>query len=97
MGLRVPDHPLCRDILDRCGPLAATSANRSGSPAFVGEGGRAALPDADAFVDAGPTPYRAESTIVDVSAGDFRVVREGVAPVADLERKLWPNGRPLGW
>jgi len=31
LGIRVPDHPLARYLLARTGPLATTSANRSGS------------------------------------------------------------------
>jgi L-threonylcarbamoyladenylate synthase len=96
MGLRVPGHPLCSEVLERCGPLAGTSANRSGFPAFTGEGDPAVLPPADALIDDGPTTYRAESTIVDVSAGEPRLVREGVVAVATLERVLGPLGRPAG-
>lgn len=34
VGLRMPDHPLALELLNLCGPLAVTSANRSGaSPA----------------------------------------------------------------
>ncbi len=94
MGLRVPDHALCSAILERCGPFAGTSANSSGSPAFTGEGDRTGLPAADAMVDDGPTRYRCESTIVDLSAGEPRVVREGAVPVTTLERVLGPMGRP---
>jgi L-threonylcarbamoyladenylate synthase len=32
IGLRVPDHPLARYVLERTGPLATTSLNRSGEP-----------------------------------------------------------------
>ncbi|MGG6241683.1 L-threonylcarbamoyladenylate synthase [Nodosilinea sp. AN01ver1] len=32
IGLRVPDHPLARHLLGHTGPLATTSANRSGQP-----------------------------------------------------------------
>ncbi|MGB3199636.1 MAG: L-threonylcarbamoyladenylate synthase [Nodosilinea sp.] len=32
VGLRVPDHPLARYLLSHTGPLATTSANRSGQP-----------------------------------------------------------------
>lgn len=32
IGLRVPDHPLALAVLAGAGPLAATSANRSGEP-----------------------------------------------------------------
>ena len=32
VGLRMPDHPLAIELLNLCGPLAVTSANRSGDP-----------------------------------------------------------------
>ncbi len=32
LGIRVPDHPLARYVLERTGPLATTSVNRSGQP-----------------------------------------------------------------
>jgi len=85
IGLRVPKHELCRVILDRCGPLAATSANLSGAQAYTGEGFASDLPAADVFVDDGPTPLGAESTIVDVSTERPRLVREGAISVAKLE------------
>jgi L-threonylcarbamoyladenylate synthase len=88
IGLRVPDHALCLALLERCGPLAATSANRSGQAAFIGEGELNVLPDADLFVDAGPTPLRAESTIIDLSAEDVRFIREGVLRVDMIEQYL---------
>ncbi len=78
VGLRVPKHRLCATILAACGPLAATSANASGSPAFVGDAGRPSdAVDADLWIDDGPTPLRIESTVVDVSEGDVRIIREG--------------------
>ena len=88
MGLRVPDHPLCSEILERCGPLAATSANYSGEPAFAGSTPPRRLPDADLLVDDGPTPQRLESTVVDLTGGRPRLVREGAVSVSILERVL---------
>jgi L-threonylcarbamoyladenylate synthase len=87
IALRVPDHPLSRAILERCGPLAATSANVSGTPAFTGANG-AELPDADLLVDDGPTPLGAESTVIDLTGEEPRLVREGIITVAMLEKHL---------
>jgi L-threonylcarbamoyladenylate synthase len=87
IGLRVPDHALCRAILERCGPLAATSANASGTPAFTGANA-AVLPEADLLVDDGPTPLGAESTVIDLSDDEPRLVREGIITVAMLEQSL---------
>jgi L-threonylcarbamoyladenylate synthase len=94
LGLRVPKHALCRAILERCGPLAATSANLSGLPAYTGDSFATELPAADLFVDDGPTPLGAESTIVDVSGEVPRLIREGAISVVMLEHVLGPIERP---
>jgi L-threonylcarbamoyladenylate synthase len=94
LGLRVPKHALCRTILERCGPLAATSANLSGLPAYTGDSFATELPEADLFVDDGPTPLGAESTIVDVSGDVPRLVREGAISVVMLEHVLGRIERP---
>jgi L-threonylcarbamoyladenylate synthase len=88
IGLRVPKHALCATILDRCGPLAATSANHSGDPAYTGFGGTAALPSADLCIDDGATRLQVESTVVDVSQSALRLVREGAVTIAMLEDAL---------
>lgn len=93
VGLRVPDHALARAILERCGPLAATSANASGTPAFTGANA-AVLPEADLLVDDGPTPLEAESTVIDLSDDEPRLVREGIITVAMLEQSLGHAVRP---
>jgi L-threonylcarbamoyladenylate synthase len=94
LGLRVPKHTLCTAILERCGPLAATSANLSGLPAYTGDSFATELPDADLFVDDGPTPLGAESTVVDVSGEVPRLVREGAISVVMLEHVLGRIERP---
>jgi len=103
VGLRVPKHGLCQKILERSGPLAATSANFSGHPAFVGNGLVTELPPADLRVDDGPTPLGVESTVVDVSnvadmadamSGGARLVREGAIGVGMLERVVGRVLRP---
>ncbi len=88
LGLRVPKHELCRIILERCGPLAGTSANLSGEAAYTGEGFARGLPAADIRVDDGPTPLRTESTIVDVSGAKPRLVRAGAIALERLESVL---------
>jgi L-threonylcarbamoyladenylate synthase len=90
VGLRVPKHGLCRAILQASGPLAATSANYSGASAFAGGGAVTGLPAADVFVDDGPTPLGAESSVIDVSGKRPRLVREGAIDVATLEDVLGP-------
>jgi L-threonylcarbamoyladenylate synthase len=88
IGLRVPDHPLCATILERCGPLAATSANFSGAAAYTGVGSPLDLPPADIRIDDGPTLVQIESTVIDVSERIPRLVREGAISLAVLEGAL---------
>ncbi|MGA3038543.1 MAG: L-threonylcarbamoyladenylate synthase [Vulcanimicrobiaceae bacterium] len=88
LGLRVPDHPLASAILDRCGPLAGTSASRGDDPPYRGEDDLSLLPDCDLAVLDGPTPQRARSTILDITRPTPRIVRNGVIPAEVLEEML---------
>jgi L-threonylcarbamoyladenylate synthase len=88
VGVRVPAHPLCAALCARCGPLAATSANESGRPSFKGDGPLAGLPAADLAILDGPTPLRGESTVIDVTGKQIRLIREGMVPVARLEEQF---------
>ncbi|VEG27355.1 L-threonylcarbamoyladenylate synthase [Actinomyces howellii] len=102
VAVRVPDHPLARDLLSRTGPMAVTSANRTGMPPATDAHqaaaafGRRAEPGGDILVlDGGPTPGPVPSTIVSL-AGERddapRLLREGVVAAGALERVL---GAPL--
>lgn len=93
LGFRVPDDPLCSAILERCGPLAATSANLSGSQAYYGGGDWEALPPADLLVENGPTRYRHESTVIDMTGPQTIVLREGVVSLERLTELLGPVTR----
>lgn len=75
VGLRVPDHEWTRALLGRCGPLAATSANPTGSATGVtiadvigdlGDG-------PDLYVDGGPLDS-APSSVVSL-VGDPQTLR----------------------
>ena len=88
VAVRVPDHSLLLRMLTEAGPLAGTSANMSGKPAFVGGVSADELPDADLFVDDGVTRLGTESTIIDVSQARAHVIRAGAIPIAQLEKAL---------
>jgi L-threonylcarbamoyladenylate synthase len=79
VGLRVPDHDATRTILREAGPLAVTSANRSGEPTPpTCEGVRADLQDAVAvYVCDDARPPGPPSTVVDLTGEDPKVLREG--------------------
>lgn len=87
VALRVPDHAAALALLARTGPLAVTSANRTGEPAATSaEEAREHLGDAVAiYLDAGPSPLGLASTIIDATAPrGLRVVREGGITRADI-------------
>ena len=85
VALRMPDHPLALELLRRTGPMAVTSANRTGlapatdaAAALAAFPGRVALADDDAagphgadilLLDGGPTPGPVPSTIVSLTGG----------------------------
>lgn len=70
VGVRVPDHDIARDLLERTGPLTATSANVSGRPSVtrLSELDPQIRTAAGAILDGGETPGTA-STVVDVGRG----------------------------
>jgi L-threonylcarbamoyladenylate synthase len=89
VALRVPAHPLARELLARFdGGLAAPSANRHGrvSPTTA-QHGWAELGDAvDLLLDGGACRVGIESTIVDFPDGGIRVLRPGAITADDLQR-----------
>ena len=90
VGFRVPDEPLCTAILNRVGPLAATSANTSGARPYYGGGDIEDLPAADLLVENGPTKYGAESSLIDLSSADPRLLREGALSLEHIAQRLGP-------
>lgn len=78
IGMRVPDLAWLRALLERTGPLASTSANRSGeapitSPQSLSHDLQIQL---DALVDAGPLEGKA-SAVVDFTGDEPRFIRDG--------------------
>ena len=94
LAFRVPDEPLSRALLDRCGPLAGTTVNRNGAARYAGETDRSMLPPADLLVEHGPTRYDRESSIVDLSGSHARLLREGAISATRLAELLGPVERP---
>ncbi len=87
IALRVPDHDDARGLLRRTGPLAVSSANKSGEPPTTSaKAARASLGDSVAvYLEAGETPGQAASTIVDFSQiATGQVLRLGVLSFDDL-------------
>jgi tRNA threonylcarbamoyl adenosine modification protein (Sua5/YciO/YrdC/YwlC family) len=79
IGVRMPHHPLALAVLARTGPLATTSANRSGEPTpSTCEGLVAMFGEACAVYLCDETPLGgAASTVVDLAHGAARILRRG--------------------
>jgi tRNA threonylcarbamoyl adenosine modification protein (Sua5/YciO/YrdC/YwlC family) len=86
VALRMPDHEAALALLRRTGPLAVSSANKSGHPAALDvEDARAQLGDAVAcYLDGGLAPGGVASTIVDATGERLRVVRQGALSLEAL-------------
>jgi L-threonylcarbamoyladenylate synthase len=86
VAVRLPDDDVARDLLRRTGPLAVSSANRSGRPAATTA--QEAITQlglhASVVLDAGPRAGSAASTIVDCTGPVPRVLRIGAIPVERL-------------
>ncbi|GAB3200524.1 L-threonylcarbamoyladenylate synthase [Geodermatophilus arenarius] len=92
VAVRLPDDDVARDLLRRTGPLAVSSANRSGRPAATNaQEADAQLGEHAAVVlDGGPRAGSAASTIVDCTGPVPRVLRVGAVPVERL-REVVPE------
>lgn len=95
VALRMPDHEAALALLRRTGPLAVSSANRTGSPAaLTALGARDQLGASVAvYLDAGPVTGGVASTIVDATGADLRIVRAGAIDLARL-REVAPILEP---
>lgn len=94
IGVRMPHNRLAREFISECtNPIVAPSANISGRrPPRNAED---VLTDLDGkidlLLDGGETDVGIESTVLDVSAFPFRILREGAikkSRIADIGREL---------
>lgn len=96
VAVRMPLHPVALDLLRETGPLAVSSANRSGAaPATTADEAQAQLGEAvAAYLDAGPvgtaTGPAVASTILDLTGQVPLVLRTGAVPVDSL-REVVPD------
>ncbi len=95
VGLRVPAHPLARELIRLAGtPLAAPSANRFGavSPTtakHVRDDLGNDLGDAvEVVVDGGASPVGVESTIVDTTVDPVQILRAGAITAEQIREVL---------
>jgi len=77
--LRMPLHPVAIELLRQTGPMAVSSANVSGQPpATTAAEAQRQLGDlVEVYLDGGPSPEQAASTIVDLTVEPARILRQG--------------------
>jgi L-threonylcarbamoyladenylate synthase len=97
VAVRMPDHEVALELLARTGPLAVSSANRTGlPPATDADDAEAMLGElVKVILDAGRTPGPVPSTIVDCTGEQGRILRQGVLPVERLNEVVEPLGAEI--
>jgi tRNA threonylcarbamoyl adenosine modification protein (Sua5/YciO/YrdC/YwlC family) len=88
VAVRVPDDEVARAVLLESGPLAVSSANRTGEPAAtsVDDAERMLGESVAIYLDAGPSAAGVASTILDVTVATPRVLRPGPIGLDVLHR-----------
>lgn len=86
VAIRMPLHAVALDLLKNTGPMAVSSANRSGAaPATTVAEAEEQLGDAVAvYLDGGPCTDRTPSSILDLTTAVPRLLRKGAIPVEKL-------------
>lgn len=92
VAVRMPDNDIAIELLQQTGPLAVSSANKTGAPpATTAEEAEEQLGETVAvYLDGGPCASQTPSTIVDVTSEVPRILRAGaIAP--DRIREVLPS------
>ncbi|MBF8189891.1 threonylcarbamoyl-AMP synthase [Nonomuraea sp. K274] len=86
VAVRMPLHPVALDLLKETGPMAVSSANRSGAaPAVTAAEAEEQLGESIAvYLDGGKTTDNTPSTILDLTTAVPRMLRRGAIPVEKL-------------
>ncbi len=92
VAVRMPLHPVALEVLRETGPMAVSSANKTGQPpAGTAEEARSQLGFAvSVYLEAGEFADRTPSTIVDVTGDLPRLLRAGAIPLDKL-REVVPS------
>ncbi|MCA1190870.1 MULTISPECIES: L-threonylcarbamoyladenylate synthase [unclassified Saccharopolyspora] len=97
VNLRMPLHPVALDLLREVGPMAVSSANRTGNPPpATAQQAQDQLGDSvQVYLDGGPTGEPVASTIVDLTQATPRVLRQGEITLEQLTEVLGVEVEPL--
>jgi len=95
--LRMPMHPVALELLDKTGPMAVSSANISGQPpATTVDMAMEQLGETvGVYVDGGEATIGEASTIVDLSSGKPRILREGATTAEKIGKVLGMSAAQL--
>ncbi|HEV2779779.1 MAG TPA: L-threonylcarbamoyladenylate synthase [Actinophytocola sp.] len=88
--VRMPLHPVAIELLRETGPMAVSSANRSGQPpASTVDEAREQLGDSvRVYLDGGPSGDPVPSTIVDLTGDEPILLREGAVSIEAVSEAL---------
>ena len=92
VAVRMPLHPVAIELLETTGPMAVSSANRSGQPpaTTAAQAQEQLGDDVAVYLDGGPSRTGIASTIVDVTAEVPRILRAGAVGIEAL-REVVPD------
>jgi L-threonylcarbamoyladenylate synthase len=97
IAIRMPANPIALALIRATGrPLAAPSANRSGgvSPTRAGHVRTSLRGRVSLVLDGGPCRIGVESTVLDVSGRQARLLRPGGVPLEELQAVISPIQMP---
>lgn len=92
IGVRIPDHPFARQLLQITGPLATTSANLSGqaNPYSADDVIQQLDGLVDLILDGGMVQGGVPSTVVGWVSGDLKIFRQGAITEEEIIKTLNP-------
>jgi tRNA threonylcarbamoyl adenosine modification protein (Sua5/YciO/YrdC/YwlC family) len=88
VAVRMPLHPVALELLRRTGPLAVSSANKTGAAAATtaADAQEQLGEDVEVYLDGGTSPEGVPSTIVDLTGTTPRVLRAGAVTIDQLRK-----------
>jgi L-threonylcarbamoyladenylate synthase len=77
VGIRMPDHKIILELIKNCGPIVASSANRSGEkPALNAKEAKKSLPEIDLVISGGKAKIGKASAVIDISLKKIKILRK---------------------
>jgi L-threonylcarbamoyladenylate synthase len=91
IGIRMPNLAFTLALLKQTGPLATTSANRSGAsnPTTAEDVLDQLGGEIDLVLDGGPTVGSMASTVVDLTEPEIKILREGPISLAEIQKCIF--------